>query len=147
MLGKTGSEEAPAAHEEKELNLIHAISKELTHVPEQKQPLHPSAVSADMEGTQSFNSLPEIALSGSNKSSKWEQEDGVIRSGTAFLKIFLVEFGPIIGTGTDDHVVIHDIIGQVEIGNFGANQDIAACIICPQYACISSPVTLILHPN
>jgi hypothetical protein len=82
MLGKNGSEHASAAQEE-EFNLFHAISQELTHVPEQKQPLNPSAVTPDMEGMQSLNSLPEIALSGSKRSSKWEEEDGVVRSGMA----------------------------------------------------------------
>lgn len=87
-MGKNGSEHAPADQEE-EFSLVHATSQELTHVPEQKQPLNPSAVSTDMEGMQPLNSLPEIALSGLKKSSKWEEEDGQIRSGTALIFHFL----------------------------------------------------------
>jgi len=100
MSGKVSSEQAPAAEEE-EFTLRHAIShvgETLTQVPEQKEPLNPSAVSADMEGTQTFNTLPEIGLSGSKKSSIYEQEDGVIRSGTIFSSSFssfsASSFGP-----------------------------------------------------
>lgn len=80
MLGKDGSGPAPVAEEE-EFSLFHAISQELTQVPEQKQPINQNAISPDIEGMRSLNSLPEIALSGSKRSSKWEEEDGVIRSG------------------------------------------------------------------
>ena len=79
MLGKDGSGPTPV-QEEEEFNLFHAISEELTHVPVQKEPLHKDAVSPDMEGMESLNSLPDISLSGAHVN-KWEDEDGVIRSG------------------------------------------------------------------
>lgn len=89
MLGKDGSGPAPVAEEE-EFSLFHAISQELTQVPEQKQPINQNAISPDIEGMRSLNSLPEIALSGSKRSSKWEEEDGVIRSGKAFFFFFFL---------------------------------------------------------
>jgi hypothetical protein len=81
MTGKDGSDPAPGAEEE--FSLFHTISQELTKVPEQKQPLHPENITPDMEGMESLNSLPDIALSGAQSSGgKWMEEDGVVRSGS-----------------------------------------------------------------
>ena len=78
-MDKAGSGATPVAEEE--FSLISAISQELTKVPVQKEPLHPEDVSPDMEGMESLNSLPDISLSGALSGSKWEEEDGVVRSG------------------------------------------------------------------
>ena len=73
-------ESAPAPVEgEQGFSLFNTIRGELNHVPVQKEALHKDAVSPDLEGMESLNSLPDVSLSGTH--GKWEDEDGVIRSG------------------------------------------------------------------
>jgi hypothetical protein len=74
---------APVEEKEGDFHLLQTIGAELNHVPDQKQALHKEAVSPDMEGRASLNSLPSIALSGAG-SNKYEDEDGVIRRGKWF---------------------------------------------------------------
>ena len=103
MTDKDGSNPTPAAEEE--FSLFHAISEELTKVPEQKQPFHPEAVSPDMEGMESLNSLPSIALSEAKSGSKWEEEDGVVRSGKKswLAVLYLIHFLCRISTQTNSY--------------------------------------------
>lgn len=63
-----------------EFNVLEVISDELTHVPYQLEPVHKEAISPDVEGFEPFNSLPDVALSGTH-SEKYEDEDGIRRSG------------------------------------------------------------------
>lgn len=89
MVAKDGR--GPVQAEEEEFSLFQAISEELTHVPVQKEPLHKDAVTPDMEGMESLNSLPDVTLSGS-LDNKWADEDGVIRSGKYYKKKLLSPF-------------------------------------------------------
>jgi hypothetical protein len=79
MKGADPSAAAPAGEEP--FSLAHAISEELTRVPVQKTALHPEKIVPDMEGMESLNSLPSVGLSGAGSGGKWEDEDGVVRSG------------------------------------------------------------------